>query len=352
VLADGTVECAGDGTMVSTSTTNGAASIFNTITYHLSDLTPIPGLADVQSMSIGDSFACARTSTDVLCWGDNSNRQLGQGGTDTTDITTPVAVMGLGAVDDLDAGDQFACARVGLSIQCWGDNDNRQTGEDATTTDQSLPFTVPLINDAIDVQCGENHACALRGGGVVSCWGDDGASQLGDNDGNTNDTGIPVDVTGLPGAASQLVVGQDHSCALVGTDVYCWGDASRGQLGQGDELDSDTAVLVPGLGNVVQIEAGFNFTCAVMDTGDMSCWGYGLDGQLGNGGEELTGLDEFLSPVPFEVATGINDVAASNAYTCVDIGAGWQCLGFRSSGQLANGTAVETSYPTPMLFGL
>ncbi|MEX1362660.1 MAG: DUF4215 domain-containing protein [Nannocystaceae bacterium] len=353
VLTDGTVECAGDGTVVSTSTTTGAAGLFTSaITSHLSTLTAIPGLVDVQGLSLGDSFACARTSANVLCWGDNSNLQLGQGGPSTIDIADPVPVVSLGFVDEIDAGDQFACARIGGSIVCWGDNDNRQTGEDTTTADQSSPVAVPLINDAVDIECGENHACALRAGGVVSCWGDDGAGQLGDDDGDTIDSATPVDVVGLPGPADELVVGQDHACARVGTDVYCWGDATRGQLGQGNTLDSDLALLVPGLGNVVEIATGFNYTCARDDMDEVMCWGYGLDGQLGNGGEELNGIPDFSSPVPFSVASGITGMALGNGHSCMQTAAGWQCLGFRSSGQLADGTSVEPSLPTPMFFGI
>ncbi|MCA9654647.1 MAG: DUF4215 domain-containing protein [Myxococcales bacterium] len=353
VLTDGTVECAGDGTLVTLSTVNGADGLFgSTIDSHLADLTPIPGLTGVLDMSFGNSFACARTSTQVLCWGDNSNLQLGQGDGSTVDIIDPTPVVTLGTVDEIDVGHQFACARTAGNIVCWGDNDGYQTGIDGVTTDQTSPVTVPTFGDAVDVECGENHACALRSSGVVSCWGDDGASQLGDNDGNINDSGIPVDVTGLPGPADQLVVGQDHGCALVGTEVYCWGDATYGQLGQGNTTDSDTALLVPGLGNIVQIATGNNYTCARDDMDTLTCWGYGDDGHLGNGGVELSGINDALSPVPFTMATGVLDMELGNSSTCVLTAAGWQCLGFRGPGQLGNGTSLTPSFPTPTYFGL
>ena len=352
VLMDGTVECAGEGSSVLATTTAGAAGIFNGITRNLSVLTQNPGLVDAQTLALGDSSICFATSTNVQCFGDNSNRQLGQGGTSTVDIVSPSAVPGLGIVDELDAGSQFYCARQGGTISCWGDNDNFQTGDDTTTTDQSVPTAVPMINDALDMELGEAHGCALRTGGVVSCWGDDGVGQLGDDDGSTSDSGTPVDVTGLPAAASQLVVGQDHGCALVDAEVYCWGENGRGQLGQGDTLDSDTALLVPDLPPIVTIASGFNYTCAIDDTAEMWCWGYGLDGQLGNGGEALTGVPDFLSPVHFDVASGITNVVAGNSTTCVETMEGWQCLGFRSSGQLADDTTLEPCLPHPMMFGI
>jgi cysteine-rich repeat protein len=357
VLANGTVECTGDGTLVN-STATGAAGYFEPITHHLVVPTPLPTLSDVQDMAMGggsgaaDGFACVATSTNVQCWGDNSDRQLGQGGTSTTDILTPVPVMGLGAVDELEAGSQFACVRTGGTVQCWGDNISYQTGVGGTTTDQSLPVTVQNLADAVDIVLGEGHACALRATGVVSCWGEDSAGQLGDDDGNTADSAIPVDVTGLPAGVAQIAAGQDHTCALAAGEVYCWGEGQYGQLGQGTELDSDTALLVPGLTGIVQIASGYNYVCALDGAGDMWCWGYSLDGHLGDGGELVTGLSEVRSPTPFLAASGITSVVAGNAMTCIETAAGWSCLGFRSAGQLGNGTTVEPAFPTPTMFGL
>jgi cysteine-rich repeat protein len=358
VLANGTAECAGNGTLVSANATAGAAGYFEPISHHLVVPTPLPALSDVQDIGMGgssttpDGFICVATSTNVQCWGDNSDRQLGQGGTSTTDILTPVPVMGLGAVDELEAGAQFACVRIGGTVQCWGDNISYQTGEGTTTTDQSLPVTVQGLADAVDIELGEGHACALRATGVVSCWGEDSAGQLGDDDGNTADSAIPVDVTGLPAGVTQVAAGQDHTCALAGGEVYCWGEGQYGQLGQGNEIDSDTALLVPGLAGIVQIAAGYNYVCALDGAGDMWCWGYSLDGQLGDGGESVTGLGEVRSPTPFSVANGITSVVAGNSMTCIETSAGWSCLGFRASGQLGNGTTVTPAFPTPTLFGL
>jgi cysteine-rich repeat protein len=350
VLLDGTVECAGDGTLVSAAVT-GAAGYFEPISYHLTVPTPLPLVAGVGQVGMGDGFICAATAANVQCWGNNSSRQLGQGGASTVDILTPVPVMGLGPVNELEVGTQFACARTGGTVQCWGENGNSQTGEGVTTTDQSLPVTVMGLADATDIELGQDHACALRATGVVSCWGDDAVGQLGDDDGNTADSAVPVDVTGLPPGVAQIALGQDHGCALAGGEVYCWGEGGYGNLGQGTEIDSDTALVVPGLTGIVQIAAGYNYNCAVDGAGDMWCWGYSLDGHLGDGGQDLTGLGEVLSPTPFAVASGITSVVAGNSLTCIETIAGWSCVGFRSAGQLGNGTTVVPAVPTPTMFG-
>ena len=350
VLLDGTVECAGDGTLVN-NTTSGARGYFDPITHHLVDLTPLPALTDVQDMVMGDSFACVATSTNVQCWGDNSQRQLGQGGTGTTDILTPVPVTGLGAVDELEAGAQHVCVRVGGNVQCWGNNSDFQTGDSSGVTDVSVPFTVPNIADAVDIELGEGHGCALRSTGVVSCWGNDFDSQIGDNDMDALDPLAPVDVTGLPPGVTQVAVGKDHSCALAGGEVYCWGRADFGQLGQNNQTTSDTALIVPGLTGIVQIAAGYNYNCARDGAGDMWCWGDATDGHLGDGGRVVTGLPEVRSPTPFAAASGITDMELGFAITCIETAPGWSCLGRRASGQLGNGTTVQPVFPTPSTFG-
>ncbi|MEM9453913.1 MAG: DUF4215 domain-containing protein [Myxococcota bacterium] len=352
VMGDDTIECSGDSTIVSGSDFSGAVGLFEPITYHLVTPTPMPLVSDVQGMDIGDGFACVRTSVDVQCWGDNSQRQLGQGGTSTVDIPVPNPVMGLGVVDEIELGNQFACVRTGGTVQCWGDNSGLQTGDPSATTDQSLPVEIPGLADAVDIDAGEDHACALRATGVVSCWGEDGFGQLGDDDGMTADSSSPVDVMGLPGAVTQISLGRDHSCALAGGEVYCWGRNLYGNLGQGDQINSDIALLVPGLAGITQIAAGYNYVCALDGAGDMSCWGYALDGNLGDGGEVVTGLDEVRSPQPFAAASGILDLVSGNGTTCVETMAGWSCLGFRSSGHLGNGTTSEPAVPTLMMFGL
>ncbi|MCY1056809.1 DUF4215 domain-containing protein [Nannocystis sp. SCPEA4] len=350
VLVDGTVECSGQGTLVSNSAVTGAAGYFEPISYHLTVPTQLPALANVQTMGMGDGFACAATLDDVQCWGDNSQRQLGQGGVDTTDILIPTAVVGLGAVDELELGAGNACVRTGGNVQCWGDNAQFQTGEGGTTDDQSAPVTVVGLSDAVDLALGLNHACAVRATGEVVCWGDDSQGGLGDGDNNPDDSALPVAVTGVAPGATAVVAGENHACALAGGQVYCWGNGQA--LGQGVDVDSDTALLVPGVASIVQIDAGWNYNCARDDAGDVWCWGYSLDGQLGDGGQLLTGNTYSLSPVKFAVASEISRVVAGNSLTCIETAGEWSCVGFRATGQLGNGTTVEPVVPTPTFFGL
>lgn len=350
VQDDGTVECAGDGTLAN-QTPFGADGYFSPISHHLVVPTALPLLADVQTMRMGDGFACVSTSADVQCWGDNSQRQLGQGGPSTVDTYTPVPVLGLAAVDELAIGARHACVRTGGSVQCWGDNTDGQVGTAAFNGDQSIPVGVPLIADAVELALGERHSCARLDSGPVRCWGDDEHGQLGDDDDDPADPLGPVDVTGLPAAVEQIVAGQAHTCARASGDVYCWGAGAFGQLGVGDEQDADTAQLVPGLAEIEQLAAGYTHVCARDANGAMWCWGESGEGQLGDGGVTITAATEVLAPTQFLVGSGITAVVAGDAITCIEAAGSWGCVGRRATGQLGDGSTTVPVFPSELRFG-
>jgi len=87
--------------------------------------------------------------------------------------------------------------------------------------------------------------------------------------------------------------GHYHSCALsLSGEVWCWGDNSAGQLGQGHTDPVGGAPRVVGLDQVVEIDAdassgalcGFpgtiesKTTCALRENGEVWCWGNNFGG--------------------------------------------------------------------------
>lgn len=101
------------------------------------------------------------------------------------------------------------------------------------------------------------------------------------------------------GRALQVVAGGNFACALMESGrVYCWGDNRHGQLGD-DTLDhgtqacasggdcARTPVEVEGLNTAVAIAAGGTFACAIRLDNRAVCWGDNGFGQLGHpeGGE-------------------------------------------------------------------
>ncbi len=148
------------------------------------------------------------------------------------------------------------------------------------------------------------------------------------------------------GAVTQLETEYDRTCALLTTGkLRCWGFNLLGQLGYGhqntigdDELPS-SAGDVPVGGNVLQVAAGLRHTCALLDTGRVRCSGHNESGQLGYGHKDNVGDDELPSSAgDVNVGRRVVQLAAGFAFTCALLDTGRdRCWGDNEFGQLGYG---------------
>jgi hypothetical protein len=86
-----------------------------------------------------------------------------------------------------------------------------------------------VCNDAVVVDAGGWNTCVVRALGDVWCWGENTWGQLGD--GTDDSSATPIKVA-LPGPAVNVVVSPDalrmHACALMESgELYCWGCSTK-----------------------------------------------------------------------------------------------------------------------------
>jgi alpha-tubulin suppressor-like RCC1 family protein len=247
--------------------------------------TPVYGMANgVQTVAGGNLHVCSVVSGSAKCWGDNSQGQIGDG-TVANIRTTPVTVSGLsGGVLQVVAGFAHTCAlTTGGGVKCVGENYDGQLGDGTNAGRTHIVDVSTLPSGASALAAGGFHTCAVTTSHGAKCWGGNWSGQIGD--GTTDNRYSPVDVAGLDSNVSQIAPGFTHTCALLQTGgVKCWGSNDHGQLGDGTTVNRSTPVDVIGLGQgVTAVAAGFGFTCAVKDTGDVMCWGRNDFSQLGDG---------------------------------------------------------------------
>ncbi|MBN8610872.1 MAG: hypothetical protein J0L92_09830 [Deltaproteobacteria bacterium] len=237
-------------------------------------------------------------------------------------------------------GQYHSCAlRRGGSVVCWGENGRGQLGNGARGTEwSSRPTDVSGVSDAVHIAAGASHTCALLSTGSVACWGSNIFGQLGD--GTTTTARVPVSVVGVMDAVAITARG-GHSCAIRedGT-VICWGRNADGALG----LDSVDGSLVPvevaGLEPMLEVRAGGDHTCSRNDTG-VFCWGSNSYGQLGDG----TTTSRF-APAVVPSLTDAVELTAGNDHTCARLAAGnVLCWGRNTDGTLGDGATTHRAEP-------
>jgi alpha-tubulin suppressor-like RCC1 family protein len=148
----------------------------------------------VTGITANNEDACAVTSVgSVKCWGINAWGQLGIAPKVMMGAPTPVGVAGLrNAATAIAAATRDTCALTrGGGVMCWGDNTNGELGN-GTTTNSSTPVVVSGLTGATAIAAGFLMTCALVNKGGVECWGNNTAGELGD--GTTTNHLTPVAV--------------------------------------------------------------------------------------------------------------------------------------------------------------
>lgn len=204
---------------------------------------PSGAVCKFRAVAAGNDHTCAiDTAGKAWCWGDDWNLATGEFSPNGAvwfqhrevkafHPVTGAPVQFTGVDTNLD----HTCAvSTANDVYCWGLNDFRQLGfvttavaPDPNGTRRAMQVPGGVLYQSVAV--GARHTCATRTtGGIVDCWGDNGAFQLSGNagalSGVTVNTVIPL-LQGRP--ISQAAIGRTATCAQLGDDTVCWGSPGR-----------------------------------------------------------------------------------------------------------------------------
>jgi alpha-tubulin suppressor-like RCC1 family protein len=264
----------------------------------------------------------------------------GGGGDDAPGST----VLPSATATQLAVGRLHICALTSAgAVRCWGTSQRGEVGNGGAldSTNYLVPVQVVGLTSGVTAIAAHNgdHTCALAGG-AVTCWGDDTYGQLGSgiphsSTGRT-DSSTPIAVAGLGAGVQAIAVGGDHSCAITAAGgVKCWGNNEYGQLGNDSDVATNLAVDVMGIASgATAIAAGHRHTCAIV-SGGLRCWGSNVDGELGN-----NSTDTSRTPVAvMGLASGVTQVTAGRFTTCAIANGAAKCWGNNDAGQVGNGVS-------------
>jgi len=282
---------------------------------------------------------------------------LGQLGNGTPSASTPTPsavdrgyVNGAPAFVSIESGGQFACGIVGGGkVVCWGNGSYGKLGNGGAGN-VTVPTPVDLTNVSsnkafVEVVTGESHACARTDSGSVYCWGDATEGQLGIGTNSAMNVPTLIDVTSV--AAPKAVIGLSTkgslTCALISDGrAFCWGPDYYEQLGNGQgTTSSNVPTQVAATTPFTQIAAATDHACALTSDGDTYCWGSVQSGGIGNGSN--TGQPKNVPAAILTTSLPSNDTSfkaliPGGDSTCGITAAGLSfCWGSDNFGVLGNG---------------
>ena len=211
---------------------------------------------NVTAISTFSYRSCAVVNGAAMCWGEGRYGELGNGTTGNWDgqisQTTPVQATGLSSgVSAISTGGTHTCSIVNGGVLCWGANSNGQLGDGITADKEPSPVQATGLTSGVSaISTGGAHTCAIVNGGV-QCWGANTNGLLGTGTA-VNRQLVPGQVLGLPSGSGVRTIsaGSSHTCVLVNSVVDALSEV-RLQLDRGngeaikEEHQVDAVLVVP-----------------------------------------------------------------------------------------------------------
>ena len=248
-------------------------------------------------------------------------------------------------------GENHACLTYADGgVACWGENRSNCVGAGSKLDWIPNPTRVPGVEKATQVMVGYDHSCAVLRDGRLQCWG--AAHHLVGDDPDPTDKPVVAaklaGITQLSGTTGELV-------ALSGDGgVRMWESMTSRLYFMGPGMKAPKSFCdgceLRGLTKPTFIASGFNTHCAVLGGGALGCWGGNEYGQHGTGTAEPMAEGSLPTRTPKQVKGIANatDVAVSS-HACARLADGHvACWGKNDHGQVGDGSTKNRTVPVTL----
>ena len=247
----------------------------------------------------------------VWAWGDNKFGQLGLDHFETRGIPQKIVSLDGRCTCSIHCG-SWHSATISESgkMFIWGKNTFGQVG-DGTVRTRNHPYLNPTLRSVGKVRTcglGADHSVVVMVTNLVYSFGRGDKGQLGlpkiddyhadllkqEGKASFKIQVLPAEIVDLTNCnICQVTAGDTHTLALsVFGEVWSFGGSDFGQLGHGNIVDIrlPTPILpqrhnIPA--NIRHVCAGYTFSLAATDTGELYSWGQGEAGELGHSAKIL-----------------------------------------------------------------
>lgn len=271
------------------------------------------GVPVFRSISAGVDYACGIASDSTgYCWGSSDSGQVGVTPlrerckpllTEAACTTIPLQLAPRYRFLDIAAAYFHTCGVLtDHSVVCWGSNSDGQLG-DGTTRSTAVPVRVASDAKFASVTVGGSHTCAVAMDGRGYCWGSNRLGELGAGD-DDREHDVPTPIAGGMRFLTLSANGDNGTCGLtVAHTLLCWGMAQYNVVDSSQARDRCTSKdgdamrcarrPVPESADRLFVLLGRSLgaaICALDVQGLAFCWGFGS----GNG--SIHHCDELPTP--------------------------------------------------------